>query len=43
MNVLAGLVAAELVVEDGLGVLFCLLGGVGVVEGAVTIFSLVFD
>jgi hypothetical protein len=40
MNVLAGLVAAELVVEDGLSVLLCLFGGVWVVEGAFTIFPL---
>lgn len=42
MNILAGLVAAKLVIEDGLGVLFCLLGGVWVVEGAFTIFLLAF-
>lgn len=33
MNLLAGLVTAE-VIEDGLGVLLCFIGGVGVVQGA---------
>lgn len=35
MNLFTRLVTAE-VVEDGLGVLFCFVGGVGVVQGAVS-------